>query len=190
MAAVTAGLQIALALVFIIAAAGKTFDRERFVGTLRLSGIPAAAARRLSVMIPLAEGALVAGLLFTHGQLLGSVFVCCVLVLIAFSAWLVGMLKQNLHVPCGCFGRTNNPISWWTVGRNIVLIGVGILGVAFATAYDSSMPEISLEFLIAATSVAVVATLVVYARETASFLVLREGRTVSGVDELSGGLAR
>lgn len=29
--------------------------------------------------------------------------------------------------PCACFGRTVKPITWWTVGRNVLLLGVAVV---------------------------------------------------------------
>lgn len=172
MTIVGASLQVVLAAMFVAAAAAKTFDRERFLGTLRLSGVPPEVARRIGAATPIVELAVAAGLVFAPQRLLGGVFAFAAILLVVFTAWVVGMLKRDLHVPCGCFGRTNRPMGWWTIIRNVGLICLAVVGTAFATVYGNGLPGTSIELVMIVVSFALSLMLLAYMREAAPFLVI------------------
>ncbi len=49
-------------------------------------------------------------------------------VLLVFTGLLVVRLAQGRRPPCACFGSlTTKPISWATVGRNVVLIALALV---------------------------------------------------------------
>ena len=54
-----------------------------------------------------------------------------VVLMAAFTAWIVVQLAAGRHPPCACFGALSAaPLSWRHAARNAVLIAVGLAAVA------------------------------------------------------------
>lgn len=173
MTVLLAAMQVGLGTVLAAAAVGKMFDRDRFVGTLRLSGFPASASAVLSVVVPIAEVIGAFGLVFARGALLPIVFGNVALLLAAFTVWLASLLIRKITVACGCFGRSRDQIGAAAIARNLMLLSVALFGVGISNAVSTPIPPFSLALLIAATGGFFCIALAVYAREAAPYLVLK-----------------
>jgi uncharacterized membrane protein YphA (DoxX/SURF4 family) len=81
-------------------------------------------APRLAVpIVPVLELAL--GALLVVGWGVPSVQFAAAALLGAFTLLLGIRLAQGRRPPCACFGRlATRPISWWSVARNVVLMGL------------------------------------------------------------------
>lgn len=107
--------------------------------TLLVSGVlkqssrqwPAQAAslgvsRSLARVVPPIEIAL--GALLVAGVARAWTGWAAVVLLAAFTAFLVRRLRQGVRVPCACFGAlSNRPVGPWSVVRNVVLIAAAVL---------------------------------------------------------------
>jgi uncharacterized membrane protein YphA (DoxX/SURF4 family) len=70
---------------------------------------------------------LVLGALLVVGVLRPLVAIATALLLIAFTVLLSARLARGERPPCACFGRlSTRPISWWSVVRNLVLVGLAV----------------------------------------------------------------
>jgi hypothetical protein len=49
--------------------------------------------------------------------------------LLIYTGVLLVQVTRATAPPCACFGRAMKPITWWTVGRNVVLIGVALVSL-------------------------------------------------------------
>jgi uncharacterized membrane protein YphA (DoxX/SURF4 family) len=80
-------------------------------------------------ILPWVEIAVGAALITSVGQVVAAV-VAAVL-LLAFTALIVGRLAQGRHPPCACFGAWSaTPIGWRHVARNAVLIALAVVVLA------------------------------------------------------------
>jgi uncharacterized membrane protein YphA (DoxX/SURF4 family) len=107
-----------LGAVFVCSGAAKMFN-PRWAVQARSFGAP----RLVALVIPAIEvfvgAAAVAGVAPRW-----SVAVLAML-LVVFTAAIVRTLRHGLRPPCVCFGRwSDRPISWRTVARNVVLLGL------------------------------------------------------------------
>ena len=81
------------------------------------------APRILIPYIPWIEIVVGVGLI---GRILsGVVNIAALVLLLSFTALIVGQLRRGLRPPCACFGgRSTRPIGWSSVTRNMVLIAL------------------------------------------------------------------
>ena len=76
---------------------------------------------------------LVLGALLVVGVLRPLVAIATALLLVAFTVLLSARLARGERPPCACFGRlSTRPISWWSVVRNLVLVGLAVAVVVSA----------------------------------------------------------
>ena len=76
-------------------------------------------------LVPWVE--LVLGALLVVGVLRPLVAIVTALLLVAFTVLLCARLARGERPPCACFGRlSTRPISWWSVARNLALIGLAV----------------------------------------------------------------
>ncbi len=171
-------LQVFLAATFATAAVGKTFELQRFVGTLRLSGLGPAAARCVALAVPAVELLIAGALIAARGQFLTIAFAACGGALLLFTGWLMSMLLRKLNAPCGCFGHPSAPISWRAFSRNVLLVAWAVAGYFLSQTFSTRLPILSFPLIVLATSLFACAALAVYVRESAPYLVLtRRGAT-------------
>lgn len=111
-----------LATLFVVAGLAKLRDPESTAAEMRELRLrmPAVLAR----VIPLAELGTAAALILRPS--IGGIV--AVALLAAFTAVLVGVVRSGREVSCRCFGGlTDTPVSNWTLGRNGVLIVIGLI---------------------------------------------------------------
>jgi hypothetical protein len=169
MAVGVATLQAAVAFVFLSAATAKLFYADRFVGTLRLSGFTHGSARALGVAVPIIELSAACAVIGLRGRGLVIAFLAAAALLTSFTLWIGYMLLKDIRVRCGCFSRQSKPIGWNTVLRNVCLILVAAAGASLSALTHESLPAVSKEFLMTATSLAAATALLVGLRETIEF---------------------
>jgi hypothetical protein len=112
---------IVLGVVMIVAGSSKLASRTWPMQAANL-GVPT----WLAAMVPWLELSLGAGLVV---QLSSAAFGAATAVVVAaFTIKLVALLRRGQRPPCACFGgRVPRPISWLSVGRNAVLVALGIM---------------------------------------------------------------
>jgi hypothetical protein len=125
----TAG-RILLALIFLQAGVQKLRHLDVFEGVvLNYRVLPRASARSFAVTIPFLELALAAALL--AGASPWAELAAAVLLSLFAAAMAVNVLRGRTDIDCGCFQSSlRQLISWWTVGRNVVLAIVALLAAA------------------------------------------------------------
>ena len=123
---ITLFLSLAGATVFIVSGAGKLLDQTQTEHTLREFGLPAVLARPAALLLPLTELALAIALLIPGLARWGAWGI--LLLLLLFTAVLAVSLARGIRPACHCFGQLSKaPISWRTLLRNAVLIGMAAL---------------------------------------------------------------
>lgn len=114
-------LRLLLAGVLLMAAAGKLLHRPEFAGTLGDFGILPALRPALAWLMPAAELAIAAMLLFATSAWWGAAGGAVLLSI--YSAVLACMLQRGLRPSCNCFGlEDTQPISNFTLLRNGALL--------------------------------------------------------------------
>ena len=54
-----------------------------------------------------------------------------IVLIVAFTAWIVAQLAAGRHPPCACFGALSaTPLRWWHAARNVALIAIGVIAIA------------------------------------------------------------
>jgi hypothetical protein len=118
--------------------------------TLRLP-----APKLLSAVVPLVEVGIGATMIFQ--QRFGAAL--AIVLLGIFTAFLVGKLRSGSAVSCGCFGSAQTtPVSWVTIGRNVVLITLG--GIALTIQPTVAFVDRTTSLHIALLTTAVTVTLI------------------------------
>lgn len=96
--------------------------------------VPAELRRRfLARLVPVGELFIAVALLTSSGPVLAVVAAAAAIILIGFTALLIGVLRRGEEVECGCFGAlsTDDRVSGSSVARNIVLVVASIFVVIF-----------------------------------------------------------
>lgn len=129
-----------LATVFAVAAAAKLGDRRAFAAAVagyRL--LPRRWAAPVAAAVPPLE--LTAAALLVAGVATALVVAGLALLLLVFAAAVAYNLARGRRISCGCFGATvERDLTWWTVARNVVLIGAAAVVVAEPPAALSLLP--------------------------------------------------
>lgn len=122
-------LQLALSVVFFLAAGTKLRRPRRFARVVAVQGlVPADAASPAAWAVLALESAVAFGLL--TGWQAGPAAVVATLLLAAFAAMTAVNLRRRRVVPCGCFGSAAELISARSLVRLGMLIGAGVVLVA------------------------------------------------------------
>ena len=117
--------RLALAGVFAAAAVGKLADRRGGITAAEGLGVPPAMAHGVAAILPVAELAVAAALLWVPTAGLGAAAGLFLLAL--FTCLVVLNLRRGRRPPCRCFGRVGDaPIGAGTVVRNLVLMAVAV----------------------------------------------------------------
>jgi methylamine dehydrogenase accessory protein MauD len=120
MDAILLGARLVLALVFAVAGVAKLMDLAGSRRAIVEFGVPAALARPLGVLLPLAELAIAAALLPTMTAWWGAVG--ALVLLLVFAAAIGANLARGRKPDCHCFGQLHSaPAGWSTLARNAVL---------------------------------------------------------------------
>ena len=112
-------LRLGLSLIFSIAGTTKFLDQQGTRDAVKNFGAPVALTPALSLLLPLAELAIAAGLLFD--QTVGASAVAALVVLGLFVAAISVSLARGRTHDCHCFGQLySRPLGWPTLARNVV----------------------------------------------------------------------
>ncbi len=126
--------RVLLALIFLQAAHGKLANRSvlpAIVRNYRL--LPHAAVRPAAAILPIVEVLLAAALLSGPAPAAAAIAAAALLVLFA-AAMGVNLMRGRREIDCGCFqSGLRQSLSWFLVGRNLVLAALAMLGVLGAT---------------------------------------------------------
>ena len=116
-------VRLGLALLFAAAAWHKVTDRRRFEATLTAYELlPTRAASMLSWGVPLAEGAISAGLVYPTTMRAAAVGACSMLLLYT-GAIAINLARGRREIDCGCFAsRAVTPLNGALIARNAGLI--------------------------------------------------------------------
>lgn len=105
--------------VFVFAGVSKLAIGQDWLAQARDLGVP----RIVAKVVPWLE--IVVGLGLIGRVFSGVANVAAVILLVLFSALIVGQLLRGRRPPCACFGRrSTRPIGWSNVTRNFVLIAL------------------------------------------------------------------
>lgn len=116
---ITVLIRIALSAVFGAAGVTKLMDQHGTREAVRNFGAPPSLAPTLSVVLPILELAVAAGLLFANTARL-SALVALLLLLLFVAAIAVNLARGQTH-DCHCFGQLySRPLGWPTLVRNLV----------------------------------------------------------------------
>jgi protein-disulfide isomerase/uncharacterized membrane protein YphA (DoxX/SURF4 family) len=120
-------LRLALSAIFGIAGVTKLLDQRGTRDAVKNFGAPAALVSVLSLLLPLAELAIAAGLLFDQTVTAGAVAALVVLGL--FVAVISISLARGRTHDCHCFGQLySRPLGWPTLARNVIFtLGTAIV---------------------------------------------------------------
>lgn len=126
MPVITLLLSLAGVTVFFLSGISKLLDQTQTEHTLREFGLPATLAKPARLLLPMTELAAGAALLIPGLARWGAWGI--LLLLILFTAVLAVSLARGIRPACPCFGQLSKaPISWRTLLRNVVLIGMAAL---------------------------------------------------------------
>src|SRR5688572_20534590 len=138
-----------LAVVLVVAGVAKLLDRGGSRQALEDFGVPAPASRPLALLLPLAELAVAAALVFSASAFLGGIGALALL--LAFVVGIGANLARGRTPNCHCFGQlSSSPAGTPTLVRNIALALVAAFVVWQGGAHSG--PTL-IEPLIAVTSV-------------------------------------
>jgi hypothetical protein len=169
-------IQFLLAAVFLLAAAGKGMRPNEFVSALRVSRLPDRLVLPLSTTLPVAEAGVAGVLLVQTPQTLRLAFGVAAVMFGAFTAWMAWIRRHGLRVTCGCFGTGKAEIDRHSIGRNVALLVLAIVGVALARRESSPLPGPSFWLAVTATAGFLVTALLVAVRTVWPELVLSQDR--------------
>lgn len=140
---VVVAARLVLAGVLTVAAVAKFVDLEAFARATRSLGVADRFVPALRVGVPFVELLLAVGLLLTPVAPFAAIG--ALLVFLGFTALLVWNLAQGRRPACNCFGRSaDEPISWWSVARNVAL--AVLTGLAVGGDHDGLPAWVSSQF--------------------------------------------
>ena len=111
-----------LGAVLLVSAVAKLARPGQATGSAAALGVPVWSV----VAVPWVE--LVLGALLVAGLLLPWTAVAAGLLVVAFTVVVLRVLARGEHPPCRCFGSlTAGRVTWWSVVRNLALVGLAAL---------------------------------------------------------------
>jgi hypothetical protein len=153
--AIALGCRIVLAGVLAVAAVAKVVDRAALPGRLRAMGVARPWDARLALALPVVEVAVAVALVGAARSPLPAV--AAVVLLGAFTVFLVASIRRG--VPCPCFGvvRTASAVSGsGAIVRNGLLMALGVVATG---SVDGARPGVTITVaLIGAAAAALVVT--------------------------------
>jgi len=143
MSAILLAGQVILGFAFVYAAIGKMLTSEDFADAIRLSGLPGSLVAPVEILIVCAETAVTIGSWQGDRRILQVASSAAAVMLIAFTFWMIWMLRRGLAIRCGCFGSTTSRIGLKSVIRNLALVCMAILTTGLSLEYRSELPPIN-----------------------------------------------
>jgi len=128
---VTLALRTFLALLFLTAAWSKLAQIDEFYGVVRnFRLLPEAASRVVARALPVLELTIAVGLIVRPLTPSAAVAAAGLLVIFAL-ALAINVVRGRTAIDCGCLRQgLKQPVSWWLVGRNLVLAGLALVVAA------------------------------------------------------------
>lgn len=110
--------QIVIGCMFALSAVGKIRDMKAFEKSIQgFQLVPKAVVKPAAILFVVSE-IIVVVLLIVGGAVLLWGFVLASLLLALFSGALFSVLQRKLDVSCGCFGASEQPVSYYDIVRN------------------------------------------------------------------------
>jgi hypothetical protein len=117
----------ALALLLISAAWHKARDARAFRATLSAYGLlPPAAVGAAALLVIAAEVVTAAALLVSRPRSVGPLLAAALLVVYT-AAITINLVRGRRDIDCGCGGGAGQPLGWWLVGRNGMLVAAALV---------------------------------------------------------------
>jgi hypothetical protein len=138
-----------VAVIFLTSGVTKLADKERFVAVVRdFALLPDLAVTFVGTVLPYLEILIAMTLLLDVYR--GAFLAVAIVLLTSFTvAVSINLLRGRGYISCGCFGvHENSPLTWFLVGRNLLLIGIAVVG---SLASDFSAIGVSERLVIVAT---------------------------------------
>lgn len=165
-------LQVAVALILLVAAGGKLVAPGDLSAAVKASGtVPKAAASPVAAAVVCIELLLGFGTLALSGRALSVAFAGVALLGAVFSGWSLSVLLRGITLRCGCFGGTSKDVTWMTAARAFALFLLGAAGAVLAVK-GSSLFEPSALSAITATGLCLGVLLITAFVRTRATLVL------------------
>lgn len=133
-------LQLVLSGVLVTASVSKIVRSEVFLEALR-AGLPKRIRATLGVVVPGIEMALGALVLSAPAPLTPSVFAACLVLITAFTGWMVWVYARGLRIRCGCFGSGVARVGPPAIARNVLLAGVAAGGLVLPPMFRLLSPR-------------------------------------------------
>lgn len=141
--------QLVLAVVLLVAAMSKLAYPQQFIAALRASvAAPTWFVYPIAVIAIVFEVELALTLIFSTAWSLPLSFVGALLLLGAFTGWLVLVYRRKLQVQCGCFGVSHSHVNKGSILRNLILMGISATGCFLALSTPSLLPFPSVGVLV------------------------------------------
>lgn len=123
------GARILLVVVFATAGVAKLLDQRGSRRALAGFGVPARARRPVAILLPLAELATAAALVFPSSAQWGGL--AGLLLLLAFAGGIANAMRQGRAPNCHCFGQLHSaPAGRGTLARNLALaVPAGLVAI-------------------------------------------------------------
>jgi uncharacterized membrane protein YphA (DoxX/SURF4 family) len=122
-----------LGMVFLVSGGSKVARRSAFRAyaraVRRLSPLSPALITPAALALIAVELAVVILLVVPLEMTVAAGFALAILLLVVFSAAVIGSLSRGERTPCQCFGRSATPLGWRHVTRNAALACVALLGL-------------------------------------------------------------
>jgi hypothetical protein len=165
-------LQMILSVTLLVAATEKTLRTEEFFAALRLSHLPAGSTVPIGVAVPALELALALALLLAPVQWLPLAFGAAAIILGAFTVWMGWVRARRLRIRCGCFGPGGGHVGPRTIGRNLLLLALALVGLVLAGQTRSPLPGPSLAMVVSVTSLSLCLALLLALRTVWPHLII------------------
>lgn len=126
MTAAVALARVLLAGVFLVAALSKLVDRAGSRRALRGFHVPGALVEPAVWLLPVVEAGIAVGLLAP--RTVRAAALAAFVLLALFDVVVIRAIRAGTAPPCHCFGSARaEPVSWWTVARNVALGAVALV---------------------------------------------------------------
>lgn len=119
-------LRIGLGVLFIYASVYKIISPGAFAHQIyNYKILPPGAINPIAITLPWLQ--LFCGLCLILNRMAAGASFCILAMLIVFQAALASALVRGLNISCGCFKTGGSPATWWTFGRDFLLLGLASL---------------------------------------------------------------
>jgi len=140
MTLVLGACQFVLAAVLLLAAITKIVTPEALTRALRTSGVPLFLIKPLPILVVIVELSLAINLIFSTPETLLISMTGTLVLLSIFTGWLMFVYVRKMRITCGCFGDISASVTKGTLFRNVLLMGLAILGIVLAKSVPSVVP--------------------------------------------------